>query len=234
MQKFLLLLLLFTGTQIRAQNAETDTLQIKERIQTIQSMLTESETPVNVWWYGWLGAYSVATVGQGTVCFLTDDVPLKQDMALGAATTFLGGALQLITPLNTGKDARLLAQLPETTPQEQLFKLQMAEKYLQTNAMTEKAGRSWQIHALNTAVNLSSGLITWLAFKRTVWDGVSNFLLNTVITETQIWTQPTRTWKDYQRYCRQYKQGEIVVNNKIQPEFYVNTFAGGVSLKIVF
>lgn len=42
-----------------------------------------------------------------------------------------------------------------------------------------------------------SSFITWLAFKRSVWDGVSNFLVNSAITKTQIWTQSTSTLIDY-------------------------------------
>ncbi|MCK7538546.1 MAG: hypothetical protein MZV63_50095 [Marinilabiliales bacterium] len=42
-------------------------------------------------------------------------------------------------------------------------------------AVREKEGRSWKTHAIAGAVNLSSGLITWLGFKRTVWDGIGEF-----------------------------------------------------------
>ena len=122
-----------------------------------------------------------------------------------------------------------------TQPSELQFrKLRIAEQLFKLNALTEKAGRSWEIHALNEAVNLSSGLITWIAYKRTVWDGVANFLLNSAITETQIWTQPTRTFKDYEEYCRKYKSGFISEINKIEPEFYLRTGVGNVSLSIVF
>lgn len=234
MKKSILFLLLIAAINVMSQTNDTDSVLIEERIQTIQNMLDQSKKPVNLWWYGWLGAYSAATVGQGAVYFISDDKATKQDMALGAATTVLGAAFQLLTPLNTGRDALTLAQLPETNTQERLLKLEMAEKLLEINANKEKAGRSWEIHALNSAVNLSSGLITWLAYKRSVWDGVINFALNTAITETQIWTQPTRTMRDYQNYCRKYKSGENPLSYQPQPEFYLRTYAGGVSLSIVF
>ena len=228
---FILLFLL--SVKLSAQSEIPDSL-VHERIQTIQSMLEKSKTNVNIWWYGWLGAYSAATVGQGIVCLTSTDKPTKQDMALGAATTFLGAALQVLTPLNTGRDAETLSLLPDSTTDQQLKKLKTAEEFLKSNAMKEKAGRGWQIHALNEAVNLGSGLITWLAYNRTVWDGVSNFLLNSVITETQIWTQPTKTLKDYQNYCRKYQSGMNSVANKIEPEYFLNTCLGGVALRIVF
>lgn len=229
----IILLLIFKSTFLSAQEYVSDSL-VHEKIQYIENVLNKSKPSVNRWWYGWLGGYSVATVAQGAVYFTNKDIRTKQDMALGSATTILGAGLQLLTPLNNGRDADLIASLPESTLHEQQFKLQKAEELFKADATAEKAGRSWQIHALNEAVNLGSGLITWLAYKRSVWDGVSNFLLNTAITETQIWTQPTRTLKDYKNYCRKYKSGSNSYVFQPQPEYFLRTYPGGASFSIVF
>jgi len=228
-----IVVLLLQPVKLYAQEVP-DSAAVRERIQCIQEMLNKSKPSVDGWWYGWLAGYSAATVVQGVVYFSSTDLATKQDMALGAGTTFLGAALQAITPLHTGKDADMLSKLPETTSSEQLKKLERAEELLKFNATVEKVGSSWQIHALNEAVNLSSGLITWLGYKRSVWDGVSNFLLNSVITETQIWTQPTQTLKDYKNYCRKYKSNNNPITYQPQPEYYLRTYPGGVSLSIVF
>jgi hypothetical protein len=229
-----LIIILFVFQSVTLSAQESSDFLAHERIQFIQDALTQSKTGVNVWWYGWLGAYSAGTVGFGTAFLLSNDKNMKQDMALNAATAFLGGAFQLITPINTGRDADKLAKFPEDTQEEQLLKLSLAEELLKSDAMKEKAGRSWQIHALNEAVNLTGGLITWLGFKRTVWDGVENFLISSAVTETQIWTQPTRTLKDYRNYCRKYKSGINRLVYQPQPEFFLGAFPGGVSLRIIF
>jgi len=227
------ILLIFYSVNLNAQTTTSDSL-VHVRIQYIQIRLNQSKHTVDGWWYGWLGGYSAATVAQGVVTLTSTDKNTRQDMALGAVTTFLGATLQVLTPLNTGHAANIISQLPDSTPELQVQKLRIAEQLFKSNALTEKSGRSWEIHALNEAVNLSSGLITWLGYKRTVWDGVANFLLNSAITETQIWTQPTRTLKDYEEYCRKYKSGFVSEINKIEPEFYLRTGAGNVSLSIVF
>ena len=229
----MLVLLILYSAKLNAQTATSDSL-VREKIQTIQSMLNQSKPAVDGWWYGWLGAYTAATIAQGTVALTSPDKNTRQDMVLGAATTFMGAALQVLTPINTGKDAEILSKLPEINNDDRLRKLALAEELLKSNALKEQAGRSWQIHALNESVNLTSGLITWLGYKRTVWDGVTNFLMNTVITEAQIWTQPTRTMKDYQKYCRKYKSGSGTLSYEPQAEFFFSTFPGGASLKIVF
>ncbi len=228
----MLVLMILHSAKLNAQTTTSDSL-IQKKIQYIQTVLNQSKPTVAGWWYGWLGGYTVATLVQGTVALTSTDTNTRQDMALGAATTFLGAAMQILTPINTGKDAETLSKLPELTVDEQLRKLAVAEEFLKSNALKEQVGRSWQIHALNEAVNLSSGFITWLGYKQTVWDGVSNFLLNTAITEAQIWTQPTRTLKDYQNYCRKYKSGSAPTS-QIKPEYYLCTYPGGVSLSIVF
>lgn len=227
-----IVLLKLHATSLNAQTATSDSL-VREKIQYIQTKLNESKPTVDGWWYGWLGGYTAATIVQGTVALTSTDKNTRQDMALSAATTFLGASLQALTPLHTSRDAKLISQLPDSTLDLQIYKLKVAEELFKSNAMIEKLGRSWEIHALNELVNLSSGLITWLGYKRTVWDGVANFLLNSVITETQIWTQPTQTLKDYQNYCRKYKSG-INQTSQIQPEYYLRTQPGGVSLSIVF
>ena len=228
-----LILLVFQSVSILAQNSIPDSV-IHQRIIEIQNKLNRSKNGMNTWWYGWLGAYSAATVGQGALFFVSNDKVTKQDMALGAGTTFLGAVFQLITPLSVDNDLKMLKQMPDSSRSDQLNQLAVAEKLFEKASNAEKAGRSWQIHALNTTVNLGSGLITWLVFKRSVWDGVGNFVLNSVVTEAQIWTQPTRAMKDYKDYCRKYNSDMSPLANKIQPEYFVSAFPGGVALRIVF
>ena len=216
-----------------AQNQLPDSV-VTERTRIIEKMLEEGKPNANRWWYGWLAGYSAATIGQGIVYISTDEKGLKQDMALGAATTLLGAAGQLLTPNEPGKSADRLSKAPAETNAERLNKLSLAEELLKNSAMREKTGRSWQMHAVTGVVNLSSGLITWIAFDRDVWSGVVNFALNTAITETQIWTQPTRAMKDYRDYCNKYKSGINPVANRQGAQWYVSGGPGTIKLKVVF
>lgn len=228
--RIIAVLILFSFN-LAAQEAADDAV-ITERIRRIQDMLAQDQKGTDLWWWGWLAGYGAATAGQGVVYFMSEDIPTKQDMALGAATTVLGMAGQFITPLRTGPMAKTLSEYPESTPEERLKKLAAAEEFLAKAAATEKFGRSWQNHALYGAVSLTSGLVTWLGFKRTLWDGVLNFALNTVVSEIQIFTQPTRSLKNYRSYCSQYTQPAIA--HRPGPEFYVGACPGGISVRMVF
>ena len=228
--RIIAVLILFS-LRLSAQDVNSDAV-ITERIQCIQEMLGQDQKPTDLWWWGWLAGYGAATAGQGVVCFLSEDIPTKQDMALGAATTILGVAGQLITPLNTGRMAELLSDYPDSTPEERLKKLAAAEEFLKKAAATEKFGRSWKNHALYGAVSITSGLITWLGFKRTLWDGIANVALNTVVSEVQIWTQPTRSLKNYRSYCGKYNPAGVA--SRTRPEFFVGACPGGIALRMVF
>ncbi|MBP1677088.1 MAG: hypothetical protein H6Q20_1647 [Bacteroidetes bacterium] len=229
----LLILLISFQTFLSAQTSVADSA-LDKRIDYIQQALEQVAPTVSCWWYGWLGAYSAATGVQAAIGFTTDNKVLKQDMLLGSVTTLLGAGLQALTPMNTGSAAKQITQLPDSTPEQKIYKLQKAEELFEAAARTEKNGRSWKIHALNSAVNLGSGLVTWLGYKRSVWDGVSNFLINSAISELQIWTQPTRTLRNYRKYCRQFNPDSVSVAQNTMPEYFLRSYPGGVSFTIVF
>lgn len=232
--KWILSLILFIQFfQLSAQNEPSDSL-VKDQIDYIQKMLNQGKPDAKLWWNGWLYGYSAATVGQGIVFLTTDKLKTRQDMLLGAATTILGAAGQLLTPMVPGYAPARLALLPEDTPEERILKLKKARELFAASAKREKDGRSWKMHAASGAINLSSGLITWLGFKRTVWAGLGNFALNTAITEAQIWTQPTRAIKDYKNYCERYKSGLACTVYKTRPSLFVNAYPGGLAIRLVF
>lgn len=230
---FFVFIFIFQSLNISAQIEIPDSV-IMERIQLIKKMLDQGKPNANRWWYGWLTGYSAATIGQGAVCFSSNDKGLRQDMALGAVTTLLGTAGQLLTPMIPGYAPYRLTKIPEDTREERLQKLDNAEELLTASALREKAGRSWKVHAVAGVVNLSSGLITWIGFKRNVWAGVKNFALNTVITEAQSWTQPTKAMKDYQNYCQRFKSGEKPIALKPDMSWFVSISPGSIEIKLVF
>jgi len=227
------IIILYNNNNLFSQSEVPDSM-LKVRINYIQNILDKNKKTADIWNYGWIGLYSGGTVAQGVVYLANNDKKLRQDMALGAATTLLADVFQLIDPLKTGKYARKLAEMKDETAEDRMIKLTKAEEILKTVATREKSGKSWKIHALNGIVNLSSGLITWLSFKRTVWDGIINFAMNSAISELQICTQPTRTMRDYEIYRQQYYPEISTTSKKHETTYFVSTYAGGISLKVIF
>jgi hypothetical protein len=236
---FLLLVLSFPFSTISGQVPVYDSVA-DSRLQYLKSTLQTDHQRTQRWWYGWLGAYSAATIGQGVVFLTSDSKSMRQDMALGAVTTILGAAGQFISPFIPNKEFSQFRSLPESSDEDKLMKLAAAEKLLYQWSERERKALTWQNHILSFTVNLGGGLVTWLAFedrngkKRTVWDGVANFALNTVITETQIWVQPTLAKRQYKKYCQQYLSGTESFSYVPEINWYVETKPGGIGLKITF
>jgi hypothetical protein len=220
--------------EISFSQAEIPDSIVRLRIQHIEKTLEKNKRNGDLWNYGWIGIYSTGTVAQGFVYFTNTKKGLRQDMALGVATTLLADVFQIIDPLKIGKNARKLSEIKDETSEERMIKLTKAEEIFKSLANREKSGKSWKIHALNGAVNLSSGLITWLAFKRTVWDGIINFAMNSAISELQICSQPSKTLRDYELYKQQFNPEIITTSKKKEATYFFSTYAGGISLKMIF
>ena len=230
---FLILILSFEFTPLQAQNEIPDSLVIV-RLQNIQNILDHDKTNTQRWWYGWLVGYSAATVVQGAVYFSSNETKMRQDMALGAATTLLGAAGQFISPLMPGTEPEQLNSISATSRSERLNKLAFAEKLLKDCAMREKLAGSWKYHALCSAVNMGGGLITWLGFNRSIGAGIGYFVLNTAITETQIWTQPTLAKRNYKKYLQKYPENGDGISYAPSVNYYLHAYPGGIGIKAVF
>jgi len=224
-------ILLLQSVLLAGQDAKTDTVT-GDKLPDLQLTALKDKSALQGWWYGWLAGYSAATAGQAIVYFASEDKALRQDMALGAATTMLGAVGQLISPVLTGG-----ADYPsyrEYVRGEQVMSSEQATELLKALAAREKEGRSWKTHALAGVVNLGSGLITWLGYKRTFMDGLENFAINTVITEAQIWTQPVRAVKDYERYCQMLQSEAYAAPEKPSGEWTFSAWPGGFALRLDF
>jgi len=227
-----LVILVIQFLPLSGQVVEPDSLK-DERLIEIQKLLDHDKAVAQLWWYGWLSGYSVATVGQGIVYLTSENKATRQDMALGSATTLLGALGQLMTPLVPRTSSYQSYQVTDSLTGKQYLVPYNPEEILREIALREKAGRSWKVHAVAGAVNIGSGLITWLGFKRTFRDGVENFILNTVVTEAQIWTQPMRASRDYEKYCRKYSGSSTYVI-KPEKEWFVNVSPGSISFELHF
>ncbi len=208
--------------------------ELNERLQAIETMLKHNEKAAQAWWYSWIGLYGGATIGQGAVAYGTQDKKLRQDMIVSAGTTLVGFAGQIIFPVKSGYEMSSSDKLAGLSYEEKLMKLRDDESKLKYQSERAISGKNWQTQAMNLAVNLTGGLVTWLGFKRPLMDGVSSFAIGMAISEIQIFSQPTRAKKDYRAYCSKY--GLYGYTNQTRPEYtiYANVIPGGISVGIGF
>lgn len=232
---------LFSLSSLAGQEIPGDTLPdnprygsgvASEDLPEIQVTALKDLAAAERWWYGWLAGYTAATAGQGVVFYTSDSKTLRQDMALGAATTFLGAMGQLITPV-VSKDSDY-PSYREYASGEKSISAEQAATLLKALSVREKEGRSWKTHAIAGVVNLGSGLITWLGYNRSFMDGLENFALNTLITEAQIWTQPVKAVRDYEKYCQKTGPGAETMTSRRDGEWSWSIHPGGFYVRYVF
>jgi hypothetical protein len=228
---FLAVILLFQPVVLAGQGVNPDSVAADKSFD-IQLTALRDKSTLQGWWHGWLAGYSAATAGQAIVYLTSDDKALRQDMALGAATTMLGAVGQLITPV-LRRDADYPSYRNYVSG-ERTMSSDQATELLRILAAREKDGRSWKTHAIAGVVNIGSGLITWLGYKRTFIDGLENFAINTVITEAQIWTQPVRAIRDYEKYSQSLQSEADASPVKPSGEWTFSAWPGGFALRLDF
>ena len=229
----IMLLCFCFATDLKAQDEKRDSAVIVQ-LDVIGKMLKHDATQTNRWWWIWLGGYSAATVTQGVVGLASDNLHARQDLFLGATTSMIGAVGQLIWPVQPSKYPLLLNAMPENNPAERLSKLNKAEEFLQIRANAETKGRSWQMHAASGAINVGSGLITWIGFDRTWQDGLINFALNSVVTEAQIWSQPVIARRSLASYRKNYPDNDKVQSNRHSYRYIVSAGSQGILVKMIF
>jgi len=223
----------FISISLNAQEANPDSL-LKVNVDLVEKMLKQDKIKTDYWWWGWLTGYSAATVAQSVIGFQSSKLNTRQDMYLSAATTLVGAVGQFVTPVMPSKALSQLAALPDRTPDEKQKKLEAAEDMLQRRAWAESKGRGWHMHAMSGAVNLSSGLITWIGFKRTWKDGLLNFAINTVVTEAQIWSQPMHAKKELEQYKRTNFLSYRTLSRGHRCTYVVSARSEGLGVSVIF
>ncbi len=149
-------------------------------------------------------------------------------MLVGSVTSALGAAGQIVFPLEAGRLAARLRVLPDATPEERRAKLASAESILRLSAAQEASGRSWKAHAVAGAVNLAAGLVIWRHYDRPARDGLVTFAIGQLISEVQIFTQPTRAIRDLQEYERRVGFDRAGALGGDRRTWYVGVIPGGL------
>jgi len=227
-------LISITGTgSLYGQASKRDSLDPGIRTD-IKRLAAENRHAANTWWYSWLAGYGAATVVQTGIAVTSPELKTRQDMWNGAATTFLGVVGLLATPL-VPKESEVNKLMSEGKDVGHIYtSSDFSESMLKDIARREQFGRSWKVHAVTGVVNIGSGLVTWLGFKRTFGEGMVTFAINTVITEAQIWSQPIRAVRDYKKYIQVRSNGKLAGPALPSKQWIMSATPGGLNIRLRF
>ena len=221
------LLCIMAGQAMAQGTRDLPDREVSGRIEFIQNALDEGQHAATLWWDGWLIGYSVATFGQVASQSGTNSEKQNQDLLVGAATTGLGAVGQLVYPLDAGRVAAQLRAMPGDTPEARRAKLESAEGFLRRTAAQEAFGRSWKTHAISGVVNLAAGLVVWRHYDRPARDGLLTFALGQLVSEVQIFTQPTKAVRDLREYEARSDFGRGGATGSAHSTWYVSATPAG-------
>ena len=204
------------------------------KISWIQDRLDQAVQPSRRWQYGWTTAYGGMTYlysAQASELDETNEEDDRYDAVVNASSSFLGFAGMLLDPLSTAAAAGQLKQLPESTDEEKQIKLDKAEDLLRRAAQREKRGKSWQTHALAGLVSLAAGVAVACDDDRTD-DGAAMFVGSMVVSEIQIFSQPTHALDAWEEY----RKGEAlpVSRNHTSQRLFLSALPRGIVLSYMF
>ena len=176
------------------------------RLMDIQTHLDDRAPRANAWWYGWLAGFTALTVAQGTIAATTNDPGVRADQVVGAATSVLGIAGVVMSPVPTGRGARQLRHLRAEGTHRTEAQLLYAESLLREASEGETAQRNWVQHTLNAVVGLGSGAVLWAGWDRPV-PGIIQAASSVAIGEVMILSTPRRGRRAWDAYQSRYGSG---------------------------
>jgi hypothetical protein len=227
-------ILTISGPHASAQDAANRSDdEVAGRIAFIQRALDEGRKGADAWTYGWLAGYGGATVAQAAIYATSEDQHQRDDMLIGAATSAIGAAGQIVFPLRDGRLAARLRKMPQSTTEERRATLVSAEQFLRRAAADEASGRSWRTQLISIAVNLSSGLIIWLHYDHSGRDGLITFGIGQLVSEAQFFSQPTRAVRNLTEY-RQRTDFSALSTRQRRPAWSLALSPGGLTIVRAF
>jgi hypothetical protein len=197
---------------------------MRGRITEIQDAMNGGEGSMKLWWWSWLGIYGAFTAGSFTIAALADGDTERITYNVSGVQSALGVVGMLISPQAAGYAPARIRRLPGGNPAELRAKLTESERLMDQAAEDEIMGRSWITHALALLVNGGGAMVIWKGYGDRIEDdggspgkeAILNFVLGTIVSEIQIFTQPTRAIADRDSYRRRHglrpsseSQGEV-------------------------
>ncbi len=187
--------------------------QMRERLEFMKTSLNEGERSATIWWWSWLGIYSAFTAGSFTLAAMSDGDTEKITYTVSGVQSALGMIGMLITPFAPRYAPERVRVLPVGSRGEIEASYREAMRLFETAAEDAVFGRSWAAHVLALVVNGGGALVIWKKYgDRIEEDGgnprqeaILNFVIGTIVSEIQIFTQPVKAKSDMREYRRRFE-----------------------------
>lgn len=170
------------------------------RLGFLRANLARGARRARLWSWGWAGIYSGLTIGS-LALLPTKTANEKVDSYLGAAASFVGVAILIVSPMKITFDQTWLERRLRTAPAgtDRCALVADAERLLIRDAADADLGRQPFVHVFNFLFNIGVGLALGIGFGH--WDEAALTAgVGVALGEAQILTRPMDTVETLRRY----------------------------------
>ncbi|HEY2774527.1 MAG TPA: hypothetical protein VGK20_10830 [Candidatus Binatia bacterium] len=171
----------------------------RARLVFLESRLDAVRPHERWWWEGWMTVFVIGTAFEAVQGATSRDHGAQADEYLGAIESVAGIADLLFDDRVALRGAQASSSMPAQNGEQCAKRLEVAEKELAAAAEQAQDRYGWSEHLINLAVSGGHTAIVAGAFgDRT--RGATSFAVNEVVSELQVWTEPSRPigdWNDY-------------------------------------
>jgi hypothetical protein len=195
--RWALALLMMTGLA-RAEEHPDD--EVVARLHFIETRLKAETVQAHAWEYGW-GVVDVFGAGYGAYQVAQSSNRAELTEGIVGVVKSVGGVAGIaLAPLKTARGTHELDDVPDTTPDERLKRLVIAESLLRRNAHEADIRYSWKPHVISALLNIAGGVIIGVVGD---WaKGAQSAGIGLAVGELQIWTRPWQAKRDLREYRR--------------------------------
>jgi hypothetical protein len=183
-------------------------LDAQVRLRWLDSHLSSGAARASIWAWTWRAAYSGITVGEVALALTTNDTSQRAADVVGAASSFIGVAANVLLPLKVIRDqhwwARHYRRSRALGGADPCALLNTAELLFIRGADSEAFGVGPLVHVGNFLINIAGGLVLGLGYGR--WPAFAyTSIVGILVGEVQVATQPTDLVED----LRLYRAGQL-------------------------
>jgi len=177
---------------------ELSSTELDQRLKFVETRLAEQGPDARYWQHGWTGFHAVSAAAQGILAVDADDSDDEINYLVGAVKS--GGALaqMLIRPLPAVQGLTRFQAMPSRSREERIHKLTQGETLLYESAGRAATRSIWKRHFIGIGANLLGGAV--IAAFGDSNDAVTSTVLGIVVSEANIWTEPSRAINDLKDY----------------------------------
>jgi hypothetical protein len=175
------------------------------RLRWLDQRLAADAARARIWAWTWRAAYTGITIGEVILALTATDTETRAADIVGATSSFIGVAANMILPLKIMGDQRWWQKhYARSRGDDPCALVNTAELLLIRGADSEAFGVGPLVHIGNFLINIAGGLVLGLGYGR--WSAFAyTSIVGIAVGEIQVATQPTDAVED----LRLYRTGQL-------------------------